>query len=70
MLASIKGKYEVAYTILERITPPTKTIVLQVQNLERRVNVFHEAVDHLRTKKVALGDGVGCETGLFFSLRC
>lgn len=30
------------------------------------MDVLHEAVDHLGTEEVTLGDGVGCETRLFF----
>lgn len=66
--AAAAGKGE-TYAVFNPITPLAQDVVLQIQQLESREEVFDEGVDLERAVVVAQGDRVDGETGLFVILR-
>lgn len=53
------------YAVFNPITPLAQDVILQIQQLESREEVFDEGVDLERAVVVTQGDRVDGQTGLF-----
>lgn len=51
------------YVVLDPITPPAQRIVLQVQDLEPGVHVFHEIADLQWPREISQGHRVDGQAG-------
>lgn len=58
---------KITYAVFDPITPLPQDIILQVQQLEPRKQIFDELADLQRTVIVSDCDGVDGKTGLYIS---
>ena len=58
-----------AYRVLDPITPSSESVVLQIQELEARVDVFDELADLKRAAEITHRHRVRRKSSLIFRIR-